>query len=98
MYSYVETGFAEPTEVILSAAFYLFVLCLPIAITYIATGLKGSLLKQVNVTIVSLIIVVAGCFIFYDPSLSFTALALAAINLGVSVHQFINRRAIEKAL
>ncbi len=48
MYSYVETGFAEPTEVILSAAFYLFVLCLPIAITYIATGLKGSLLKQVN--------------------------------------------------
>lgn len=98
MYSYVETGFAEPTEVILAAALYLFVLCLPIAITYIATGLEGSLLKQVNVAIVSLIIVIAGCFIFYGPSISFTVAALTAINIGFSVHQFINRGAIEKGL
>ena len=95
---YFETGFSEPKVMILTLAGYILILCLPLAITYIATGLKGSLLSQIKLSAVALIIVVAGCFILYGPAVSYLALALAVLSLGFSVHQVLNRHKIEEGL
>ncbi|SIQ49605.1 hypothetical protein [Aquipseudomonas alcaligenes] len=95
---YFETGFSDPKAMILTLAGYILILCLPLAITYIATGLKGSLLRQIKLSAVALIIVVAGCFIFYGPTISYLALALAVLSLGFSVHQVLNRHKIEEGL
>ncbi|MBD9417598.1 hypothetical protein IB234_23825 [Pseudomonas sp. PDM16] len=95
---YFENGFSEPKAMILTFAGYIFILCLPLAITYIATGLKGSLVGQVKLSALALIIVSAGCFILYGPAISYLALTLAALSLGFSVHQVMNRHKIEEGL
>lgn len=95
---YVETGFSEPEAMVFTFAAYIFILCLPLAITYIATGLKGSLIKQIKLSALALIIVTAGCFILYGPAISYLALILTALNLGFSAHQVLNRHKIEEDL
>ena len=98
MSSYVETGLSEPKAIVITLAAYALMFCMPLAITYIATGLKGSFKKQVKLSAAALVIVIAGCFVFYGPAISYTALTLATVSLGFSVHQVINRHKIEEGL
>ena len=92
---YVGTGFSEPKEMIFTFAGYILILGIPLAITYIATGFSGSLVKQAKLSALALIIILSGGFIVYGPAVSYLAIMLAVVSFVFSVHQVVNRHRIE---
>ena len=70
----------------------------PLAITFIAVGFKGPFLKQVKLTLVAFLVLLAGGFLVYGPALSYIAGAFSVINFCVSIHAAITRHEIEPSL
>ncbi len=98
MYGYFQTGFSDSKVILITSFIYLVMLGIPLAITFVAVGFKDSFPKQLKLTIVAFIILIAGGLLVYGPALSYIAAAFAILNFGFSVHAAITRRKIESSL
>ena len=98
MYDCFGTGFAGYRLILSTVAIYAFLLGLPLAITYVATGFKEHFSKQIKLATLCTILLLAGGFFVYGPEISYIAAAFIALNFGISIHAVIVRNKTEGSL
>ena len=98
MYDCFQLGFSDSKAILVTSLIYFFMFGIPLAITFVAVGFKGSFPKQLKLTLLAFIILIAGGFLVYGPALSYIAAAFAVLNFGTSIHAVITRHKIEPSL
>jgi hypothetical protein len=98
MYDCFGTGFAGYKLIFSTVAIYAFLLGLPLAITYVTTGLKEHFSKQIKLVTLCTITLLGGGFFVYDPEISSITAAFIALNFGISIHAVIVRNKAERGL